>query len=150
MTLRRADSPLLHRHRRPLTVLCATVWCVCFTATHLPRSAVVGIHVTDVVLHAGGYFVLSGLLAVWLAALGVRIRRRLPAVMLAMPLYAAFDELTQELVGRDASVSDWSADVLGAYAAVVICEAIFAIARRRRATGDDIAADAPDGAEWSD
>ncbi len=35
--------------------------------------------------------------------------------------YAAFDEITQQLVGRDCELGDWMADAMGAIVGIGIC-----------------------------
>jgi VanZ family protein len=46
------------------------------------------------------------------------------SVLLIMPIYAAFDELTQPLVNRHAAWGDWFANVFGSLAALILIELI--------------------------
>ena len=71
-------------------------------------------HGSDVVLHLGGFAVLTFVLVVTLRIHGVRAAARLVAIAIVMPLYAGFDELTQSLVNRSPAWSDWLADIAGA------------------------------------
>lgn len=74
-----------------------------------------GIPHADKLVHLAIYAGLSGLLSVWF---GVRHRiggavAVAAVVLLALAAYAAFDELSQIPVGRDADFVDWLADVTG-------------------------------------
>lgn len=94
-------------------------WLVAFTLTHLPMKGgggpLFGIPHADKLVHLAIYAGLSGLLSVWF---GVRHRiggavAVAAVVLLALAAYAAFDELSQIPVGRDADFVDWLADVTG-------------------------------------
>jgi VanZ family protein len=83
-------------------------WLACFLITHVPLPLPEGEPLyphLDKVVHFGMYGVLAGLLAL-----------RLPAAKVAalVALYAAFDETTQPLVGRDFDWLDLAADGMGA------------------------------------
>ena len=120
-------------HRRSLRWALAVVWASFFTLTHVPIAPVLrslSISLKDVVLHATGYAVLGAVLSLTLIAHG---RRGLPLAALVaavLAAYGAFDELTQPLVGRDAALDDWLADVLGA----VVAGAIAGVLTRRQAS----------------
>ena len=126
----------LSRLRRPLLALLIATWIGAAVATHIPPGSVPETGVSDKSLHVLGYFVLGSLLLVTLAGCGVGRARRVALLLGALAVYGALDEITQPLVGRNASVYDWLADVSGAALAVVVCELVLALAaRRRRAAG---------------
>ena len=119
---------------RPATILFAILWLSAFVITHLPRSRLPGVPAGDKVLHAVGFFGLTGAFVLTLSLRGVRRRRRVVVAALAMVAYAAFDEITQPLFNRHAAWSDWMADILGAAAAIAAVELMLAV-RPRRGTG---------------
>lgn len=103
-----------------------------FTGTHLPpREIPVGIG-SDKVAHAVGYFVLGTLLWIALRARALPRTRRIGWTLGGLAVYAAFDELTQPLFSRHASLADALADVAGVLSAVGACEAVTAILASRR------------------
>lgn len=112
----------------------AVVWMAAtFALSH--RSAVsIPFDAPDYVAHAGAYAVL-GALYVWALAggrtLAIAPRLVLPAVLLAA-LYGLTDEFHQSFVpGRDASMTDVLADVVGgAFGAAAACYAALRFARR--------------------
>ncbi|MBW7906440.1 MAG: VanZ family protein [Phycisphaerae bacterium] len=101
-----------HWYRRALPAY----WLFLFALTHFPKLSLSGpVERPDLYSH----FIAFGLLAFLLWRFGETFRRPLGsgfvwiagAVILA---YGAFDELTQELVGRDATIEDWLANACGA------------------------------------
>ncbi|MCZ6698214.1 MAG: VanZ family protein, partial [Planctomycetota bacterium] len=69
----------------------------------------------DKMLHTIGYAILGFLTAWMIGQAGVGDRWRASALSLAgLFVYAAFDEMTQPLVGRSCEFSDWLADAAGA------------------------------------
>ncbi len=107
------------------------VWAGAYTLTHLPQESLPETHIHDYTLHGGGYFILAGVFWLALRAYGVSARRRALWVAAAMTAYGALDELTQPLVGRSDSVSDWSADLAGAALALAVCEALARVRSKR-------------------
>ncbi len=107
-----------------MSILLAAVWISAFTTTHIPPGSVPQAGPSDKTLHAIGYAALSMVLLLTLSSRGIR---PIPATALAagiIPLYAAFDELTQPLVGRVASLSDWAFDCLGLGIGVIVWTAV--------------------------
>lgn len=90
--------------------------------THLPPATLrVPIERTDKLLHFGGYAGLAFLLAMtWETSTGRLNGRHLRLLWLVIALFAAVDEVTQLLVGRDATSGDWLADILGAALGLVV------------------------------
>lgn len=90
--------------------------------THLPPNvAQLPIDHTDKLWHFGGYLGLAFLLAAsWQASSGRLNGRHLRLLWGAIAVFAATDEVTQLLVGRDASVGDWLADMLGAATGLIL------------------------------
>jgi VanZ family protein len=91
-------------------------WLALFVATHLPRNAprLPG-NPPDKLLHFAAYAGLGALVATVLhLAIGRLTLRHLGMAWLAIAAYGALDEWTQVSVGRDASIGDWLADVIGA------------------------------------
>ena len=87
--------------------------CVLLTLTHLPPRGLdrIPIHVWDKLAHFSAYCVLGGLVA-WASA-GRGLRPSAMRLAAALAVFAALDELTQPMAGRDCELDDWLADVLG-------------------------------------
>ncbi|HMQ15972.1 MAG TPA: VanZ family protein [Phycisphaerae bacterium] len=109
-----------HWYRRALPAY----WLFLFALTHFPKLSLTGpVERPDLYSH----FIAFGLLAflLWRFAetfrqpLGPRFVWVAGAVILA---YGAFDELTQELVGRDATIEDWLANACGATLVLALLE----------------------------
>lgn len=119
---------MMHR-----TIVCV-VWLLEFIATHAPISKQVeALPGTDKHLHLSGYFVLSALLMFWNGVGAAGTWRRVRTVILILAVYAVADELLQPLVGRDADVMDWTADVAGAIVGAVAGLTIARLTMRSRA-----------------
>lgn len=102
-------------------------WALMFVGTHIPRigdfgsGGFLGIRHFDKVVHGcmyAGWMVLAW----WLLC-----TRKVPptraaaaGLFVAVAAYGAFDELTQSLVGRETSVGDYIADLIGAGTALVL------------------------------
>ena len=127
----KTPADLLHPFRHVLLIACAAAWAAAFVASHLPPDNLPDLPTTDVSLHAGGFLVLTALLLAVLASRRARRRRRITVALCAIPTYAAFDEITQALVGRDPALADWGADLLGMAVAVVACELLLAAGEAR-------------------
>ncbi len=103
-------------------------WVCLFGLMHVPREHLPTVRVShlDKVVHVTGYALL-GLLG------GGYAQRRGAATgagwyikwLAVYAVYAAFDELTQPMVGRSATLADWSADIVG----VVIAFAVIRFGR---------------------
>src|SRR3954471_4734851 len=96
--------------RRGLGSLLVAYWGFALVMTHIPHPPPLGPQVSDKLIHFLAYGLLSGLLFLtlwmWRPAL-----RYLPLVVLGIVMaYAAFDELTQPIFGRDCEFLDWAAD----------------------------------------
>ncbi len=68
--------------------------------------------------HLGLFTVLGASLGTWFAASEAARRsprRTLLAIVFAVWLFAALDEMAQEYVGRDASAADWAFDMAGTF-----------------------------------
>ena len=102
---------------------------ICFAATHTPRGdrVLIPSFMNDTAMHFTGYVVL-GALSVWMAGAAAHERRRTLLLWMALCLYAAFDEITQLLVGRSCELIDWLADAVGA---LIGSAAAVAVMRRR-------------------
>jgi VanZ family protein len=98
---------------RAVIVVTATYWAIVFTLTHLPPRRLPQVNLWDKLEHFLAYGLLGGLLYVTIWILRPRTQRLWLIVMLIAMAYGAFDEITQIFVGRDCSIRDWSADVLG-------------------------------------
>ena len=122
---------IAHRHRRLLLLACVLLWVTLMVATHLPPERMPRTRLSDKFLHALGYFGLAAIFWSTLRAHELPGRVRVACVFFAAAAYAAVDEITQPMVGRSASLGDWAADVLGAAAALAVCE-LLSIALTRR------------------
>ena len=115
-----------------MTILLALVWMGAFVLTHIPAGRMPRTHISDKTLHTVGYAALALALLGVLAARGVGRARQLLIAAVALPLYAAMDELTQPLVNRHASMTDWLADLLGVAVGMIVYRACVAVLDRRR------------------
>lgn len=131
---------------RLLFLATAVAWLAGLVATHLPPTTVPHVGASDKLLHCLGYFCLTCLLWLTLATCRVRTIWRVLLILLAVPLYAALDEITQPLVNRCAAFDDWLADVAGTVAAMALLEVLRGVWRLAagRKTG------APNAAEPAD
>ncbi|OWY68455.1 hypothetical protein B7486_25910 [cyanobacterium TDX16] len=128
-----AVSPDLRSGRRIdfRTFVWALCLCSAFIATHTPPpEKPAPMILNDKFLHFMGFCAI-GVVTVW-RVLGPNPRVSL-AVLVAwlafLLIYAALDETTQQLVGRDCEFGDWLADAIGAIVGMSICATI---ARFRR------------------
>ena len=124
--------PFPHLLRHTVVLALVVLWLAAFTATHLHPEELPEIYVPDVVMHAAGFFILGGTFFLALLSHGVRRRRRDAIVLGVLAAYAAFDEITQPLIGRLAAWEDFLSDLAGTAAAVIVAEAICSLATRRR------------------
>ena len=135
------SPPFRRTARRSLVIACTALWITAFVLTHIPAERITPPGLSDKTLHFLGYFMLSGLFMLALAGLGTSPLKRSLTGICVMTAYAAFDELTQGLVGRHTSFGDAIADVLGAAAGVVLIETILkltSIHRARKAQGREV------------
>jgi VanZ family protein len=97
-------------------VILASYWIALFIATHVPMEMVLlpgG--VPDLIPHFITYAVLAVLFATALLVTARRLNgRHFVAAWILIAVYGAIDEVTQPLVGRQASLLDWLADAAGA------------------------------------
>jgi VanZ family protein len=109
-----------HFFRRLLPIY----WIFLFCSTHFPKLTLPGgVPQSDKIVH----FVTYGVLAALFWKCAETFRRPLPDTFVWLALgmltaYAAFDELTQPLVNRTASVDDFRADVLGVFLVLFVLE----------------------------
>jgi len=122
---------LLHRLRWTLLCCLAASWVSAAVATHLPPRCMPHIGLSDSVLHVAGFFVLAGLLWTTLRAYDFKRPRRLVLTLAVLAVYAAMDEKTQPMFGRDADVADWLCDMLGTVLAAGVCELLPCVLTRR-------------------
>ena len=125
-------SDIARRHRRIVLTASAILWVGAMIATHIPVGMLPPIVLSDKLAHSAGYFVLAGMFWLTLWAYRARAWRRAALVFFVGAAYAAVDEITQPLARRSASFGDWIADVVGAVAALVVCELLLAAIRARR------------------
>lgn len=87
-----------------------------FAATHVPVDVeTIAPESSDKLIHTLAYAGLTLLLATtWELSVGRLNARHLTLAWLVVALYAVFDEITQNLVGRVCDVRDWLADATGA------------------------------------
>jgi len=111
------------RASKLMSASCAVLWGAAFITTHIPETGLPAFRLGDKVLHFFGYLVLAGWLGLTLTARKVAGARRVIWLLGIAVAYAAFDEITQPIFGRCASLTDWLADVCGVIAAAVLLEA---------------------------
>lgn len=111
------DASASHCHRITvlLTIALVLYWLVAFLGTHLPVRIPAGVveRGGDKLLHFVGYSILASLLMGLRASRGPFGWYSIIMRWIVLALYAAFDEVTQLLVGRHADVADWFADLIG-------------------------------------
>lgn len=98
----------------------AVYWLTLFIGTHLPRVPKALAEQGDKLLHVGAYGGLATLLMVWRLSRGPVSRLRLLRDGLMIAVFAAFDEITQPLVGRFCDPLDWLADIAGAGVGLIV------------------------------
>jgi VanZ family protein len=85
-------------------------------------------------LHGVGYFVLACAFWLVLRARGAGGAMRMLGTLAALMLSAGFDELTQPFFHRSAEWGDWNMDCLGATVAILVCELLLKLRRRKAAS----------------
>lgn len=130
-------SAPFNRHRRALAILCAAVWLAAFVATHISLKGMPSPPTNDKTIHFAMFVILTTLFLTALLAYGYRGPGRAILPVVVMAAYAAVDEWTQALVGREPSVADWVADILGAITALVLFESIRAAVLLSRTVSAD-------------
>ncbi len=118
------------KHKRLTLIACSLLWVSAFVLTHIPLRAIPQVAGGDKTLHFVGYLVLGCVFSLTLLVRKTARVRRIFAVVVVMMLYASVDEITQLLVNRHATLTDWTADVAGAIAGVILVEVILVIAYR--------------------
>ena len=101
--------------QRGLDLLAAAYTCLLVYATHHPRPGeLIGPKAPgDKTLHVVAYTLLGGVVAAAVASRGRWTWRSAAALLVALALFAAVDEITQPLFGRFADILDWAFDELG-------------------------------------
>jgi VanZ family protein len=124
------------RVRLAALLCCIVAWVGAFVATHAPMPEFPpGMDVSDKGLHVAGYFALAAVFWLTLLAYGKSGLGRTLATGIILSAYGAFDELTQPMFNRSASIHDWLADLCGIVIAVGTLQCLFrihlAVVRRR-------------------
>jgi VanZ family protein len=106
----------LLRNARMWQLALAVYWIALFIATHIPIERVPPAATTyDKVAHLVAFAGLGALFAAtWEISAGRLNARHLLRAWFVIMLYAAFEESTQPIVNRHASILDWLADAVGA------------------------------------
>lgn len=135
------------KSRRAVYAVTAGYACLLVCLTHWPQLPEVGmggdVMPVDKIIHGGLYAVL-GFLASCTTWAGTRWRRiSAPAVLLALAVFAAADEVTQSLTLRSPDFFDWVADLGGAACGVALARAAKRLIRPRVGRSDA----APDACE---
>ena len=123
-------------HHRRITVLLTIAlvlyWLIAFLGTHIPIPAgVIPRGGGDKVLHFGGYTILASLLMGLRASRGPFGWHSVVMRWIVLAVYGAFDEVTQQLVGRHADVADWCADLLGSLCGLLLVVLLVRVCSRR-------------------
>lgn len=122
--LKARPCSLLFRLRWWILVALIILWITAVVATHLPSPDLPDLPANPKLLHALGYFTLTGTFTLVLASFGRNGWRRDLLVLAVMTTYAAFDEGTQPLFHRHGLVSDWLLDSVSAAAALVVWNSV--------------------------
>lgn len=115
---------------KTLWTITITIWVSLFVATHIPQVRVPRIIGGDKTAHLIAFFVLASLLGASMIASNPDRRGIAWRVLIICLIYGAFDELSQELVGRYAEWRDYAYDVGGTLIACALL-VLFAIRRQR-------------------
>ena len=101
--------------KRALQTTLVLYWIALFISTHIALPDIEPPAISDKVFHASAFAGLTYLIMVTLLASGCGTHwpSRL-AILALVAAYGAGDEISQGLVGRDASLADWYADLVGA------------------------------------
>lgn len=122
------DLPAAARRTGPtsrlLLGLLAAYWIAMFVGTHLPRVPKALAEQGDKLLHIGAYAGLALLLTLWRFSRGTVTPGQIVRDAVGIAAFAAFDELTQPLVGRFCDFWDWVADATGAVLGLAIATGI--------------------------
>ena len=124
----------LGRYRQALTCALLLLWTVALVLTHIPPSEMPSPGISDRLLHVVGYWGLATVLAVTMLSYRFRRWRRWVLGLVILAVYGAFDELTQPIFGRNASLCDWLADVAGLALGMLMVETLVWISSRRGST----------------
>lgn len=130
----------MSRTRSIWTSVLVIYWMLLFVSTHIPLDSKPDVVIPpDYVLHFVAYAFLALLCAVaWSMrrALGLR---EFTVLVVLLSAYGAADEWTQTPVGRDASVGDWIANLVG----IVVGLLLYRVAASRIGRRVSVAADNP-------
>ncbi len=110
--------------RRLLLSGCIVLWLTAFVMTHTPAATLPKGMPGDKLLHFLGYMLLAAVFLLTMSSYGQTRPRRVATAIVVMMIYAGLDEITQPLVNRYASVTDWLADAAGVLAAVILAETV--------------------------
>jgi VanZ family protein len=118
----RTALPQLLRHHRLWQLALAAYWLMLFVGTHIPIERMpMPARTADKWAHVVVFALLSALFAAtWELSAGRLNVAHLLRVWFVVALYGAFEEATQPLVNRYASIYDWLADVVGAGIGLVL------------------------------
>jgi VanZ family protein len=99
-----------------------TYWVGLFILTSIPGRSLPSVRISDKLVHFGAYFLLGGLFLIAARIQGrfhFLSRRPIVCALVIILLYAALDEWHQQLIpGRDGSIGDWAADLIGTVAGI--------------------------------
>ncbi len=113
-------------------------WLALFVMTHMPSemAALPGAS-TDKLVHVAAFALLAMLLVTaWQLSAGPIGIRHLACAWLLLVLYGAFDEWTQTLVDRQASLYDLLGDALGALIGLAVFAALRGLVGRKPRRAD--------------
>lgn len=131
-------SPQPVRFRRWITAALVIYWLVIFTGTHVPHIPT-GLETggSDKALHYLAYAGLTFLLAARHVCTAALTAKAAGLLFVIAALYGVADELTQglKIIGRDPSVYDWFADLIGAMTGLLVFAALWRY--RRKAPQND-------------
>jgi VanZ family protein len=114
----------------------AVYWIALFVGTHRPVERVPSaVGSADKFAHLGAFAVLAFIFATtWQLSAGHLMTRHLVWSWIVIAIYGGFEEITQPIVGRFASVVDWLADVTGAALGLLMFLIVRNYLQRDRAT----------------
>jgi VanZ family protein len=118
----RQTLPRLLRNPTLWQLALTAYWLLLFVGTHVPVERVPQpARTQDKWAHIIAFAILSAMFATtWELSAGRLNHRHLARAWFIITLYGAFEEATQPLVGRYASILDWLADAVGAALGILL------------------------------
>lgn len=124
---------LLARYRHWVMAALVMYWLAIFTGTHLPRIPdALETGASDKTLHYIAYCGLAFLLSARRSCTTAWTFKGAGLILAIAAVYGICDELTQIPVGRDASIYDWFADMIGTGSGIAVFSLFWKFVTKRK------------------